>query len=457
MIAASNSSPRSDARILLVDGEPNLLTKCSQALEALGGVEVIPERDSRRAARRLRQDPFDFLITDLRLPGIDGLSLARIGRKRDPGLPVLVLTAQPSLDSAVQCLRLGAVDYLAKPVELEKLQANVSRALRLREPRSQRHPAFPQMICASPAMHGVLDTIDRVAGTEIDVLIQGETGTGKELVAHALRDRSRRRDKPFVAIDCGALPDTLLESELFGNERGAFTGASSRRTGLLEHAHKGTLFLDELGELAPKLQAKLLRSLQERKIRRLGGKQEIPVDVRVIAATARDLDQAIQEGLFRQDLLFRINVVTIRIPPLRERREDIPLLVDHFLARHGQDDVVHEFSARAMNLLQSYAWPGNIRELQNVVRCGIAMSREPVIEVEALPERLVAKHQGQAGGLFEARAEFERSYLTGLLRSHAGDARAAAEEARVPKGSFYRLLRKWSLRASDYKPQRAAS
>ncbi len=311
----------------------------------------------------------------------------------------------------------------------------------------------------SPAMSSLLDTIDRMAGTDVDVLLLGETGTGKELLAQALHRTSGRSRGPFVAVDCGAIPAALLETELFGHERGAFTGASERRTGLVPAAHEGTFFLDEVGELPLALQGKLLRVLQERRVRRVGSAREDAVDVRVIAATSRDLEQAVKAGQFRQDLFFRLNVVQVTLPPLRARQGDVRLLAEAMLARIAGElgRPAARFTPAALQALEAHAWPGNVRELQNVVRAAVAMCRGDAVDVRDLPERL--RHAPPApppdDGYFAMRArrlaEFEREYLVGALTRAEGDVRAAATSARMPRGSFYRLLKRHGLRPDDYR------
>lgn len=323
------------------------------------------------------------------------------------------------------------------------------------------HIGFDDFIGSSPAMARVYETIEQVAGLDVDVLIHGETGSGKELVARAVHRRSRRAERPFIPVDCGAIPDNLLESEFFGHERGAFTGADSRRVGLLEAADRGTFFLDELGELPLLLQAKLLRTLQERKIRRVGGRDEIDVDVRVVAATARNLEELMREGLFREDLYYRVNVVNIELPPLRERGDDLGLLAERFVLRYSREmgKQVAGITPEAYLVLRAYEWPGNVRELQNVIRRAIALAKESLIGLNDLPDSLVTsageKRSAEGGGFFDLReqcvATFEHDYLAALLKRHRGNVKTAAAEARVPRGTLYRLMKNHGLDSADFR------
>ena len=320
---------------------------------------------------------------------------------------------------------------------------------------------FDDIIGTCPAMQKVFETIERVADTGVDALIVGETGTGKELVARSIHRRSRRAEKPFVPVDCGAIPENLLEAEFFGHERGAFTGADNRRVGLLEYASGGTFFLDELGELPMLLQAKLLRTLQERKIRRVGGREEIDVDVRVVAATSRNLEEMISQQIFRRDLYYRINVVRIDLPPLRQRGDDLGLLAEHFATRYSRDMGRHlaGITPEAYQVLAAYHWPGNVRELQNVMRRAIALSHDTMIGLDDLPDTIVvdAGHIEGNGkrGYFQMRdehmAKFERQYLVDLLTRHEGDVKDAAEEAKLPRGTLYRLMKSHNLDGGQFR------
>ena len=452
------------ARVLVVDDEPGMLEVCSDVLGKLPNVELALEARAEKAADRLARESFDLLVTDVRMPTLGGLDLLRTARKRDPRLPVLVFTAFPSVESAVESMKLGASDYLAKPFLPDDLLRVAGRLLedgRLREENQllarhvERDYGLDEILGCSPVMQGLFETIRRVAAIEADVLIVGETGTGKELVARSIHKRSCRRAARFVPVDCGAIPEDLLESEFFGHERGAFTGAHARSLGLLEFAHQGTFFLDEVGELSPRLQAKLLRVLQERKIRRVGGREEIPVDVRVVAATSRNLAEEMKHGRFREDLFYRINVARIELPPLRERKDDIPLLVERFVERFAAEmgKVGVSVDPEVVDVLSRHPWPGNVREMQNVLKRSLAMSRRATLSVEDLPDDVVvaAGERADAGAssFFPLRAQriavFEREYLTGLLRASGGDVSDAAREAGIPRGTLYRLLKKHDL------------
>jgi DNA-binding NtrC family response regulator len=451
-------------RVLVVDDEKDMLSVCADVLGKLPDVDVQVEANSERARDRLGNESFDLLLTDVRMPRVGGVDLVRAARERDPEAVILVFTAYPSIESAIEAMKLGANDYIAKPFLPDDLLRVASRLLEERRLRGEnqllerhleRDYGFEEILGTSAAMLGVFETIRRVAEIEADVLIIGETGTGKELVARSIHKRSGRKSGRFVPVDCGAIPEDLLESEFFGHERGSFTGAHARSLGLLEFAHKGSFFLDEIAELSSRLQVKLLRVLQERKIRRVGGREEIPVDVRVIAATSRKLAEEIKEGRFREDLYYRINVARIELPPLRERREDLPLLVDHFVARHAAEmgRQVERVDPEVLEVLSLYHWPGNVRELQNVLKRALAMCRHTTLSVEDLPDEIVVaageKSDSDNVGFFHVReqriAAFEREYLANVLRVSGGDVSQAARDACIPRGTFYRLLKKHDI------------
>lgn len=457
-------------RILVVDDEVGMLEVCAATLKKLPDAQVVSEGDSRKAAQRVKVESFDLLITDIRMPGISGVELLELARQHDPNLAVLMITAFPTVETAVQTMKLGAADYITKPFLPEDLLATVQRLLETKELREEnrilqrqvdRSGVFGEIIGTSQAMQRVFDTIERVADTDVDVLILGETGTGKELVARALHQRSKRNKKRFVPVDCGAIPEDLLESELFGHERGAFTGAHTRSMGLLEFADKGTFFLDEIAELPLRLQAKLLRVLQERRIRRVGGTEELDVDVRVVSATSRNLDEMLANEQFRSDLFYRINVSQIDLPPLRDRKGDIPLFVAHFLERYAREmnKNTYEVDSEVMEIFSAYQWPGNIRELQNVIKRSLTMATGAKLTSGDLPDALVTSAgevSNQIGdGFFDLRnehaAKFERDYLANLLQHCGGDVSQAARKAQLPRGTFYRFLKKYDLKPEGFR------
>jgi DNA-binding NtrC family response regulator len=458
------------ARVLIADGDAGLRNVYREALESLGPCELVFEASQAAAAARLAAESFDVLVAAIHPPELDGVELLQAARETDPLLPAVLVTDMPTVTSAAAAVRLGAGDYLVKPLEKAALADSIRRLWqqrRLGDEREllrrqvERPYVFDDFIGACPAMRKVFETIERVADSNVDVLVVGETGTGKELVARSIHRRSRRADKPFVPVDCGAIPENLLEAEFFGHERGAFTGADSRSIGLLEFADGGTFFLDELGELPLLLQAKLLRTLQERKIRRVGGRAEIDVDVRVVAATGRNIEAMIQEQRFRQDLYYRINVVRIDLPPLRQRGDDLGLLAEHFATRYSREmgRKLMGITPEAYQVLEQYRWPGNVRELQNVIRRAIALSSGTMIGLADLPDSLVtsAGATGSHGqrGYFDQRnehlASFERQYLADLLTRHEGDVKTAAAEAQLPRGTLYRLMKNHGLDGSMFR------
>lgn len=386
------------ARILVVDDEVNIREALAALLES-DGHRVNAAASSEQALEFLREDQFDVVISDLRMKGGSGLDLLRWIRESCPATEVIILTAYGTVEGAVEAMKLGAYDYVAKPVDRERLGLLIEKALEkqrlsqenrnLRRRLSVREE-YSNIIGDCARIRAVFKVISEVAATNATVLISGESGTGKELVARAIHERSGRREHPFVSVNCGALPDTLMESELFGYEKGAFTGAVSSRIGRIELASRGTLFLDEVGDMSPKTQVDLLRFLQDRELRRLGGTKTITVDVRFIAATNRDLKEEIEQRRFREDLYYRLNVVPIAMPPLRERKEDIPLLLDSFLREFCSiyQKVPKTFSDQALAVLVQYAWPGNIRELRNLVERLVLLSRADLIGPADLPQQI---------------------------------------------------------------------
>jgi len=460
-------------RALIVDDEEGLLEVISDTLSDIPDMEITLRSDSREAAALLEKEDFDLLISDMRMPHMNGIELLKIARAVNPELTVLMMTAFPSIDSAVESMKIGAADYISKPFLPDDLKATVERTLdqmRLRDAnlflRRQVEKSYrsDKMIGGSPRMLALQEMIQKVAVAGVDVLIIGDTGTGKELVARSLHEASRRSNKPFVPVDCGAIPESLLESEFFGHEKGAFTGATARTIGLVEIAEGGTFFLDEVAELPLQLQAKLLRLLQERRFRRLGGRKEHLVDIRILAATNRNLEKEVKEGRFREDLYYRLNVVEMHVPALKERREDIPVLARYFIESSGTEmgKPWIQPSQDLLEILERYDWPGNVRQLQNVLKRLVALSDGKVIHSESLPDEFAllgtARTESDRGGFFEVRSkridEFEREYLSRLLEANAGDVSKSANQADIPRGTMYRLLKKHGITPEDYRPDR---
>jgi two-component system response regulator PilR (NtrC family) len=372
------------------------------------GYEVVLAESGAEALRALQRHALDLVISDIRMPDMSGVEVLRAARLGDPDVPVVMMTAFASTDTAVEALRLGASDYVTKPFDVDELKIVVRNVLERRTLRQENlelkrtlntSHRFADIIGRSQPMLAVFRMIETIGPTSSTVLITGESGTGKELAARAIHFHSLRRDRPFVALNCGALTETLLESELFGHMRGAFTGAATNKKGLLELAEKGTILLDEIGEMSQAMQVKLLRVLQERRFRRVGGTEEIEADIRIIAATNRDLAKAVAENRFREDLFYRVNVIPLVIPPLRERRDDIPLLAEHFVARFARqmDKAITGISRDALACLQRYPWPGNIRELENALERAVALEQTPMVLPESLPEVVrAARHPAVA-------------------------------------------------------------
>lgn len=382
-------------RILIVDDELNMRLVL-QAMLKKEGYEVASASDGLEALRMLKAGPFDVVVTDLKMPKLDGLGLLERMIHEYPSIPVIIITAHGTVATAVDALKKGAFDYISKPFEQEDLKNVIEKAIRTRRLNEEEALLDPEdidrygIIGIGPRMAEIFETIKRVSPTTTTVLITGETGTGKELIAHAIHRNSPRRNNPFIKINCAAIPENLMESELFGYEKGAFTGAASKKQGRFELAHKGTLFLDEVGELPKDMQVKLLRVIQEQSFERVGGLQTIKVDVRLITATNRNLFQNVRDGHFREDLFYRLNVIPAHIPPLRERKEDIPALTDYFIEKFNRklDRAVKGIDDRVRNLFLQHEWPGNIRELENLVERVVLMARGERITFADLPSEL---------------------------------------------------------------------
>ncbi|WP_430456833.1 sigma 54-interacting transcriptional regulator [Rheinheimera sp.] len=441
-----------NARLLLVDDDPSLLRLMTLRLEG-EGYQVISADCAETALTLLAKHPVDVVLSDLRMPGLDGMALFDEIAKRSPGLPVVLMTAHGSIPEAVAATQRGVFGFLTKPLNNVELRDILQKAVNQSHVPSK--DSWRQAIVTrSKTMEQVLDQAYRVAQRDVSVLITGASGTGKELLANAIHQASPRARRNFVAINCGALPEHLLESELFGHAKGAFTGAVTEHAGLFREADGGTLFLDEIGDMPLPLQVKLLRALQERQIRPVGSAKSIPIDVRVISATHRDLKQAMQEQSFREDLYYRLNVVNLQLPTLRERAEDIPLLARHVLQqsaeRHGVQ--VNRFSEDAMQALVTAQWPGNVRQLVNVVEQCVALTSNPVVSL-ALVSQALEQNRSFWPTLSEARDQFERQYLVRVLKMAEGNVTRAAELAGRNRTDFHKLLKKHELSAAQVSEQ----
>ncbi|SWW40117.1 two-component system response regulator GlrR [Klebsiella pneumoniae] len=441
---------RKPARLLLVDDDPGLLKLLGMRLVS-EGYSVVTAESGPEALRVLGREKVDLVISDLRMDEMDGLQLFSEIQKGHPGMPVIILTAHGSIPDAVAATQQGVFSFLTKPVDKDALYKAIDEALEQRSPATDE--AWRQAIVTrSPLMLRLLEQAGMVAQSDVSVLINGQSGTGKEIVAQAIHSASPRHDKPFVAINCGALPEQLLESELFGHARGAFTGAVSNREGLFQAAEGGTLFLDEIGDMPVALQVKLLRVLQERKVRPLGSNRDIEINVRIISATHRDLPKAMARGEFREDLFYRLNVVNLKIPPLSERTEDIPLLANHLLRQSADrhKPFVRAFSSDAMKRLMAAKWPGNVRQLVNVIEQCVALTSSPVIG-DALVEQALEGENTALPTFVEARNQFELNYLRKLLQITKGNVTHAARMAGRNRTEFYKLLSRHELDANDFK------
>ena len=462
-------------KILIVDDEVEALENCRRILSRLGH-ECLTEHDPVRALNVVQQERPGLVFTDLRMPGLSGIDVLNATKRFDPTIKVVLMTAFATVETAVCSMRQGALDYILKPYTSKDLEEVTRRAFEEGErqddaaPSLQGHDALPalakakhalrQIVGKSAAIQAVLSLVSKVARTDANILIYGESGTGKELVARAIHHHSQRASKPFVPVDCVSMPDALLESELFGHERGAFTGAHMAKSGLFEVAHGGTVFLDEVSGMSHTLQSRLLRVLQERQFRRVGGTRYIDIDVRVIAASNRDLGEAQKRGEFREDLYYRLNVIPIVLPPLREREGDVEVLAREFLQRfmhqHRMDTgIIPTFEPAAVAALTGHAWPGNVRELQNVIERAAALADGPVIRLEHMPSnlRLVSPDDSSPmeGGSYkqvkqEVVRSFERSFLLELLQRHHWHMGHAAQEAGVDRKTIERMVKRHGLR-----------
>ncbi len=452
-------------RILVVDDEEDMLENCSRILDRLG-YEALLESDGGKGVVRFEQEHPVVTLTDLRMPGMDGLEVLRTIRRIDPEALVILFTAFATVETAVEAVKEGAFDYIPKPFSADQLQLVIERALtqrrlleenrRLREQLTETY-RFENIVGRSRPMAQVFDLIKKVAASEANILVVGESGTGKELIARCIHANSHRAARAFVPVDCASLPEHLLESELFGHERGAFTGAIATRRGLFEEANGGTSFLDEVGDIPLPLQAKLLRVLQERQVRRVGANRFIEVDVRVICATHQNLADMVQKEKFREDLYYRLNVISLPLPPLRDRSGDIPLLAYHFLRKYAVQSgkEVKGISPETLELLEAYPWAGNVRELQNVIERAVVLAEGEMVTPAELPANLrlpqkvptamVADHLSLKKAKQQWVEVFEREYLIALLKKHQGNISQAAKTAGVDRKTIHRLLKRYRI------------
>jgi two-component system, NtrC family, response regulator GlrR len=443
-------------RVLVVDDDRDLLQLLSLRLTGRG-YETVAAESGEEALAQVELARPQVVITDLRMDGMDGMALADSIHRKNPALPVIILTAHGSIPDAVKATKNGVFAFLTKPFNSQELLAQVEKALRLSGthhcPETEAKESWrEEIITRSALMESLLSEACLVAESDASICLRGDSGTGKELLAKAIHKASPRSEKPFVAVNCAAIPELLLESELFGHAKGAFTGATRDYLGLFQAAHGGTLFLDEIGDMPLTLQVKLLRALQEQQVRPVGSTSTVAVDVRIISATHQDLDAEVRNGNFREDLYYRLNVVVLEIPPLAERREDILPLANHFLATLGRGKKkIRGFSAEAMEVLVSAPWPGNVRQLCNVVEQTVAFSTTPIISAK-LVKKALRQQPGQFPSFADARRQFEQEYLAGLLKITNGNVTQAARLAQRNRTDFYKLLQRHNLDPAAFKP-----
>lgn len=443
-------------RLVVIDDEPIALKQLNRILSRRSyQVEVF--EDPRQALKYIDHSPVDIVLTDLRMPQLSGLEVLKHVKARQPQTEVIVITGYASIEDAVAAVKQGAFHYIEKPISPDRLLSVIQRAAdkislqtadaQIKEEPSKKEPAR-EILGTSLHIRELLKVINKVARIDCNVLIQGESGTGKELVARAIHSGSERKDQPFVGFNCGGFSEELVVNELFGHEKGAFTGAHSLKPGLFEHAHGGTVFLDEVGEMALSTQVKLLRLIQERKVLRVGGSRPVPLDFRLISATNKDLEHEVSSGRFREDLFFRLKVVVIRTPPLRERREDIPVFLDHFREHYNRlyNKEIRGFSRQAQEVLLSYAFPGNVRELEHIVCSAVALSETDRIDLEDLPEDLqVLEVDALSCNALSSLEETEKAHIVRVLEATNYSKNRAAEILGIPRTTLWRKIRKFGI------------
>ncbi|MBI5076353.1 MAG: sigma-54-dependent Fis family transcriptional regulator [Nitrospirae bacterium] len=441
--------------ILVVDDEKNILKVVSMTLKSL--YEVDTARTAEEAIEKFNKQKYELVITDLKLPGKSGIDLLEYIKSRDSNMPVIMITAFGTIENAINAMKKGAFNYLTKPVNPDELMTVIREAIEKYELKKEnitlktelkQKYVFSSIIGKSAPMQEIFDTVRMVSKTQSNILIIGESGTGKELVARAIHYSSNRAEKPIVTIDCASIPPEIMESELFGHEKGAFTGAHERKTGLLEHAHEGTVFLDEIGELDINLQKKLLRFLQEREIQRVGGSQKIKLNVRIVAATNKNLEQEVRDKRFREDLFYRLNVVTVIMPALRERKDDIPLLANHFLERLNQIEgkLITGFDDNVISAFLSHSWPGNVRELENVVERAYVLCPNITISLKYLPETIVHLAEGQRESLDQMNLlDTEKKLIVKALNGSDWNQSKAAEVLGITRKQLRTKMQRHNL------------
>jgi DNA-binding NtrC family response regulator len=463
------------ANILIIDDDKELLLSCAKVLKNNGKHKVKTISDSTKALGEIESEEFDIILCDLFMPNYSGMDLLRKARLVAPETPFVIFSGYGNVEQVVQAMREGAFDFIEKPFKKDRLKVVVEKCLNHRnlhkEKRALQHQLekkyrHDNIVGKSPVMQQVFDMIFRIADSESNIAIVGESGTGKELVARSIHAHSRRKSKAFVPVNCGAFPENLFESELFGYEKGAFTGAYRTKPGLLEYADGGTFFLDEICELCPTMQVKLLRMLQDKKIRRIGGTELIDVDVRIISASNQNLEEALVKGTLREDLYYRLNVISIQLPPLRDRAQDIPLLGQHFIEKYSKltPKKIKGISVEALRCLEEYSWPGNVRELENVIERAIILAKEEWIRPDDLPENIVCdivcdKEELESASidipLKIAREKmldrFERDYLMKMLERYSGNVTQAAKQSGINRRTFHRLLNRYQIDSRNWK------